>query len=189
MVTGRLGLRCPRFHPSGRGGFFPAPGTALPGVRAARCHAGGVAIGTDEAAAAERVRRGRDLLEVAELTARYCRAVDGLAFDRLTDVFEPDAAVSYAWLPLGEATYRSVGLDGLDTVRSWLRASLTGRSELRRFVSNAELLAWSPTAAVVGLAMHERDMRISGRYTVHAVRVADRWRIRRLDLVEEIHWR
>lgn len=137
--------------------------------------------------AAVRSERGRIELDVVELMARYTRAVDGLAFERLVDVFEADATVRYCWLPVDSAGPESVHLRGLDAIQSWLRARLAGRPHLRRFVSNPELLGWTPGAAAVRIAMHERDMRITGTYQVHAVRQPAGWRIRRLDLAEQIH--
>lgn len=133
-----------------------------------------------------RVEQGRVELEVVELMARYTRAVDALDFDRLADVFVPEATVRYSWLPLRGSAYDSVELRGLAAIQAWLGRSLAGRPHLRRFVSNPELRCWSPTSAVATVAMHERDMRITGAYEVHAVRRAGGWRARRLTLVEEI---
>lgn len=127
-------------------------------------------------------------LELAELMARYTRRVDALAFDRLGDVLLDDAEVHYAWRPVGAAEHETMDLIGLPAVQAWLSASLSGRADLRRYVSNLDLLAYSADEASASVRMHERGMRISGLYRFDAVRGPAGWRLRRLRLREEIHW-
>ena len=49
------------------------------------------------------------------------------------------------------------------------------------------MLEWSVSEAVGTVQMHERDMRITGIYRFGAARGPVGWKIRRLDLTEEIH--
>jgi hypothetical protein len=142
---------------------------------------------TAEPSADELIRAGIRL-DMNELMARYARAVDGLAFDVLCDILAPDVEISYSWLSFGASEYSSQVLHGLPEVQAWLRQRLSGRGELRRFMSDLYLLEHGTDAARGSVQMHERDMRITGTYTFDAVRSAGGWRLRRLDLVEEIQW-
>jgi SnoaL-like domain len=133
------------------------------------------------------LRRARDVIELTELMSRYTRAVDSLAFDRLTEALRDDVVIRYAWLPVGAAEYERIELSGLPAVQAWLGSRLAGRPDLRRFVSGFELLEWSASEAVGTVQMHERNMRITGTYRFRAARGPAGWKIRRLDLTEEIH--
>lgn len=132
--------------------------------------------------------RARAARAVADLMARYTRLVDGLDFDELRVVLCPGASVRYRWRPVGAAEHDAVALAGIDEITAWLESRLAGRSELRRFVSDLELHTWSDSDVRAAVQMHERDMRISGEYQVHAVRTAAGWRVRQLDLTETIHF-
>lgn len=137
---------------------------------------------------ATRLKRWGDAVELAELMARYTRAVDDLRFERLSEVFLHDAVVRYEWLPLGAATYESVELDGLLAVQAWLGRSLGGRTGLRRYLTGFELLDWLGDTASAVMQMHERDMRITGAYRLGARRGPSGWRFESLHLTERIHW-
>jgi len=145
-----------------------------------------VAFDRDQIAAA--VLEARIRLELTELMARYTRRVDGLAFERLGDVFVPDAEVHYAWLPVGAVEYETSELIGLPAIQAWLSKSLSGRPDLRRYVFGLDLLEHSADAGSATVHMHERGMRISGTYRLDAVRLPVGWRLRQLRLREEILW-
>jgi hypothetical protein len=133
------------------------------------------------------LQRAHDVIDLTELMARYTRAVDSLAFDRLAEALYDDVVICYAWLPVGAREYQSIELSGLPAVQAWLGKQLAGRPDLRRFVSGFELLEWSVSEAAGTVQMHERDMRITGAYRFRAVRGSAGWRLRRLDLREKIH--
>jgi SnoaL-like domain len=120
--------------------------------------------------------------------ARYTRAVDSLAWDRLAEALRDDVVIRYSWRPPGAADYSSVELSGLPAAQAWLDAQLGQRPSLRRYVSGFRLLEWSADEAAGSVQMHERDMRITGIYRLHAVRAPLGWRISRLDLKEEIQF-
>ena len=143
--------------------------------------------GGEAGAPGAHLRRAADVIELTELMSRYTRAVDSLAFDRLAEALRDDAVVCYAWLAVGATEYDRIELSGLPAVQAWLGSRLAGRPELRRFVSGFELLEWSMSEAAGAVQMHERDMRITGTYRFRAVRGPAGWKIRRLDLTEEIH--
>lgn len=133
--------------------------------------------------------RANAQVEVSELLARYARLVDGLAFDRLEEVFRPDAVARYAVRFLGADEHTVTELSGVEAIRGWLSEHLTGRPDLRRFVSGFTLERWEPPTAELTASMQERDMRITGTYRIQ-VRRDDGdagWRIERLFLTEEIH--
>jgi len=145
-------------------------------------------VNATEQATANALARAQARLDLAELMARYARAVDALAFDQLAAIFTPDVQVRYSWQPFGADQYETRALDGLAQAQTWLRDRLTGRTELRRFMSGLRILEHGPDHALGSVQMHERGMRISGTYGFEAVRRERGWRLRRLDLVEEILW-
>ena len=73
----------------------------------------------------------RDRLEIEDLLTRYCAAIDAKDFDRLDEVFTPDATIDYT---------KSGGIRGeYSVVKSWLAKALAPFRVVQHLVTNVRL--------------------------------------------------
>ena len=130
-----------------------------------------------------------DRIEIADLLTRYTRAIDTGQWDRLDEVFTPDAQIDYA------ATGGTVG--SFPEVKKWLaemlpmfprRQHVLGQSEVELHGDEADVTAYFLNPMVLpqqdgGELLWE----FGGFYHHRLVRTPDGWRSR--ELVEELCWK
>ena len=128
--------------------------------------------------------------EIDDLLTRYTLAVDGWDFDRLDEVFTPDAVIDYTG---------SGGIAGsLPEVQAWLSEALAMASHMQHLIGQRDVVFDGPDAARVRayfwnpmrIALPDSepfDIEIGGVYEHDLVRTPEGWRSRRL--VERQLWR
>lgn len=131
--------------------------------------------------------------EIDDLLTRYTLAVDGRDFERLGEVFTPDAHVDYTG---------SGGIAGtLPEVQAWLTEALAMASHMQHLIGQREVVFDGPDAArlrayfwnPMRIALPDSsdtapfDIEIGGVYEHDLVRTDAGWRSRRL--VERQLWR
>jgi 3-phenylpropionate/cinnamic acid dioxygenase small subunit len=126
-----------------------------------------------------------DKLEIAELLARYARAVDSKDWELWRSVFTPDARVDYS------SAGAAVG--ARDEVAAWLEQSLAAVPMTQHFISNVEVDLDRDRATV--RAMFYNPMQLpgvpgqsycGGYYHHDVVRTSEGWKSEKL--VEENAW-
>lgn len=132
-----------------------------------------------------------DRTEINDLLARYTIAVDTGEWDRLDDVFTPDARIDYT---------ESGGLAGrYPEVKEWLAENLPGFSQRRMHTLGQVAISFASTGdeARVTAYFHnpmvvddgsggERLVEVGGLYHHTMVRTPQGWRSRRLH--EQLVW-
>lgn len=130
-----------------------------------------------------------DRLAIEEVLVRYTRAIDTGDWDRLDDVFTPDAAIDYR---------QSGGIEGtFDVVKPWLAENLPIFPRRLHMLGQLDVSVAGDTATVAAyfhnpmvLAQPEGGellVELGGVYHHELVRTPDGWRSRRL--VEELVWK
>jgi hypothetical protein len=128
--------------------------------------------------------------EIDDLLTRYTLAVDAWDFERLGEVFTPDAVIDYTG---------SGGIAGsLPEVQAWLAEALAMASHMQHLIGQREVVFdgldaarlrayfWNPMR--IALPDSEPfDIEIGGVYEHDLVRTPEGWRSRRL--VERQLWR
>lgn len=138
---------------------------------------------------ADSLRHLLDRVAVDDLLTTYTSAIDGHDWDRLDDVFTPDALIDYT---------AAGGISGVyPEVKAWLAEMLPVFTGMQHLVTNAAVEIDGDTARVraafvnplliarVGRPPWRMDL--GGVYVHTLVRTAAGWRSRQL--VEEILWR
>lgn len=130
-----------------------------------------------------------DRIEIGDLLTRYTRAVDTGDWDRLDEVFVPQAWIDYT---------ATGGITGdREQVKAWLAQMLPHFARRQHLLGQAEITLDGDTAVVVAyfvnpMVMTAKDgsetlWEFGGLYHHQLVRTASGWRSR--ELVEELIWR
>jgi hypothetical protein len=130
-----------------------------------------------------------DRLEIGDLLTRYTRAIDSGDWDRLDDVFVPQARIDYT---------ASGGMVGeFPAVKAWLAQMLPYFARRQHLIGQSEITLGSDTASVVvyfvnpmvmvGKDGPEQLWEFGGLYHHQLLRTPQGWRSR--ELVEEVIWR
>ena len=135
------------------------------------------------------LREISDRLEIEALLARYARAIDTGAWDRLDEVFTPDAEIDYTATGGIAASYPEV--------KAWLaqmlpifprRMHTLGQVDSQVTGETATVAAYFHNPMVLpGKDGSEQVVEFGGVYHHDLVRTTDGWRSRRL--VEELVWK
>ena len=129
-----------------------------------------------------------DRQEIADLVTRYTRAIDTREWDRLDDVFTPDARIDYS------ATGGTTG--GFAEVKQWLADTLPmfvtyqhtlGQLEVELAGDEARVAAYFHNPMVFADDQGEQLWEVGGIYHHQLVRTEDGWRSR--GLREEQVWK
>jgi hypothetical protein len=130
-----------------------------------------------------------DRLEIDDLLTSYTRAVDTGAWDRLDEVFTPDAEI--------DCTSTGGIAAGYPEVKAWLAVTLPMFPRRQHVLGQREVLLYGGTARVTAYFLNpmvlarpdgaELLWEFGGFYHHDLVRTTDGWRSRRL--VEELCWK
>ncbi len=129
----------------------------------------------------QRLADAADRMEITELLHRYAWAVDNAAFDRLGEVFTPDAQVDFGSVDQyveGESVVK-----GLPAIRAWFAKALEPFPGVLHFMTNHRIELEGDEARTETL-MQVLHMSMGGVYRGHAVRTRDGWRFDRFRLEE-----
>ena len=129
-----------------------------------------------------------DRMEIDDLLARYARAIDSGEWDRLDEVFTPDAFIDYT------ATGGIAG--GYADVKKWLAETLPMFPRRQHIIAQKEIYVVGDAAALSAyflnpMVYHKEDgteelWEFGGLYRHKLVRTQVGWRSRYL--VEELAW-
>ena len=128
-------------------------------------------------------------LEIEEVLVRYTRAIDTGDWDRLDEVFTPDATIDYR---------QSGGIEGtFDVVKPWLAEHLPIFPRRMHMLGQLDVVVNGDTATVAAyfhnpMVLQQPDggellVELGGVYHHELVRTPDGWRSRRL--LEELVWK
>jgi len=130
-----------------------------------------------------------DRIEIGDLLTRYTRAVDSGDWDRLDEVFVPEARIDYT------ATGGIAG--AFPEVKAWLARILPLFPKRQHVIAQSEVTLDGDTATVVAYFVNpmlvtqpggpEALWEFGGYYHHALVRTTDGWRSR--ELVEELVWK
>ncbi|MCW2613535.1 MAG: hypothetical protein JWN08_529 [Frankiales bacterium] len=125
----------------------------------------------------DRVQELTDRLDIAEVLARYCDALDQRRWDLLQTVFTADAS----------ADYGSVGLPtGVEEIATAIRRTIADLDATQHLVGNIQVQVQGDTATAQCylISQHVRagqpggeEYLLGGRYVDELVRTPDGWRI------------
>jgi hypothetical protein len=130
-----------------------------------------------------------DRLDIDDLLTRYTRAIDTGEWDRLDDVFTPDARIDYT---------ATGGIEGaFPEVKAWLAESLPMFPRRQHVLAQKEVTLAGDEARVTAYFLNpmifaqqdgtELLWEFGGLYHHRLVRTGDGWRSR--ELVEELCWK
>jgi hypothetical protein len=128
-----------------------------------------------------------DRIEIADLLTRYTRAIDTRAWDRLDEVFLPEAHIDYT---------ASGGIAGaFPEVKAWLARTLPIFAATQHLLGQSEVTVAGDAATVVAyftnpmVPAHDTAQlwEFGGYYHHRLVRTPAGWRS--AELVEELSWR
>jgi hypothetical protein len=129
-----------------------------------------------------------DRIEIGDLLTEYTRAIDSGEWDRLDNVFVPQARIDYT---------ASGGIIGdFAEVKAWLARMLPHFARRQHVIGQIEVTLDGDTAIVVAYFLNpmvmqkdgaERLWEFGGLYHHQLIRTEHGWRSR--ELVEEIIWR
>jgi hypothetical protein len=130
-----------------------------------------------------------DRIEISDLLTRYTRAIDTGEWNRLDEVFTPDAHIDYA------ATGGTVG--AYPEVKQWLAEMLPMFPRRQHVIAQSEVVLAGDEAAVTAyflnpMILPQQDgsellWEFGGYYRHQLVRTDAGWRSR--ELVEELCWK
>ena len=125
----------------------------------------------------DRVQELADRLDIADVLARYCQALDGREWDLLATVFAPDA----------RADYGSVGTPtGVEAITTAIRGTIGDLDATQHLIGNVQVQVQGDTATAQCylISQHLRNEQpggehylIGGRYVDELARTPDGWRI------------
>jgi hypothetical protein len=125
----------------------------------------------------DRVQELADRLDIAEVLARYCDALDQRRWELLTAVFTPDAS----------ADYGSVGSPaGVEAITEAIRSTIDDLDATQHLVGNIQVQVHGDTATAQCylISQHVRigesggsEYLLGGRYVDELARTPDGWRI------------
>lgn len=135
------------------------------------------------------LRELSDRIEIGDVLTRYTRAIDTGDFDRLDQVFTPDARIDYS---------ATGGLAGAyPEVKAWLAKVLPIFGRTQHVVAQSDVTLGDDTAAVAAYFYNpmvltstdgpDQVWEFGGYYHHQLVRTPDGWRSR--ELVEELVWK
>lgn len=135
------------------------------------------------------LQRISDRIEIDDLLTAYTRAIDSGEWDRLDDVFTPDAYIDYT---------ATGGIDGeYPKVKAWLADSLAAFPRRQHVIAQREVYVVGDAAAVTAYFVNpmvlprrnggEQLWELGGYYRHKLVRTHRGWRSRKL--VEELVWK
>jgi len=113
---------------------------------------------------------------ITQLFARYCHIIDDLLFERLGEVFTPDAVFDYSSLGTSVKGQPTL-LDGIPAFERFLRGTMADVGPgLSRFMTNHLIDVRGDEADVTS---HSTVLNLpqGGLYRSHAVRTPEGWRI------------
>jgi hypothetical protein len=130
-----------------------------------------------------------DRIEIGDLLTRYTRAIDTGDWDRLDQVFVPQARIDYT---------ATGGIAGdFEQVKVWLAQMLPHFARRQHLLGQSEVILDGDTATVVAYFINPMVMiqkagpetlwEFGGLYHHQLVRTASGWRSR--ELVEELIWK
>jgi hypothetical protein len=130
-----------------------------------------------------------DRIEIADLLTRYTRAIDTGEWDRLDEVFTPDAVIDYT---------ATGGIEGeYPKVKQWLSEVLPMFPRRHHVIAQSEVVLDHDAADVTAyflnpMVLPQEDgsellWEFGGYYRHRLVRTAQGWRSR--SLVEELVWK
>lgn len=129
-----------------------------------------------------------DRIEIQDLLTRYTRAIDTRDFDRLDDVFTPDATIDYTAVGGTRGAFPEV--------KAWLRTALGHYSVSQHMISNFTIVVEGDTAQSrvyvfnpMGRTRPDGQLELffmGGYYVDRLIRTAAGWRI--AERVEEHSW-
>jgi hypothetical protein len=130
-----------------------------------------------------------DRIEIGDLLTRYTRAIDSGDWDRLDDVFLPEARVDYT---------ATGGIAGpFPEVKAWLARMLPIFARRQHVIAQSEVMVDGDTATLLAYFVNpmvivpergpESLWEFGGYYHHTLVRTPDGWRSR--ELVEELVWK
>ena len=129
-----------------------------------------------------------DRQEIADVLTRYTRAIDTRDWDRLDDVFTPDARIDYTATGGGSGTFAEM--------KQWLAETLPmfrtyqhtlGQLEVTLRGDDATVAAYFHNPMVLAGDSGETLWEVGGIYHHELVRTGAGWRSR--SLVEELVWK
>jgi ketosteroid isomerase-like protein len=120
-----------------------------------------------------------DRMEIQDLVTKYSNAIDRRDFDKLDEVFTPDAYIDYRALG---------GIDGkFPDVKAWLKPALAGFPHYYHMIANTEITLSGDTATGRTVCFNPMDTPLPGGgsqvmfiglwYVDTYVRTAQGWRI------------
>jgi 3-phenylpropionate/cinnamic acid dioxygenase small subunit len=125
----------------------------------------------------DRVQQLEDRLDITDVLARYCDALDQRQWDLLTTVFAPDAS----------ADYGSVGTPtGVEAITSAIRSTIGDLDATQHLIGNVQVHVQGDTATAQCylISQHVRtgqpggeEYLLGGRYVDELARTPDGWRI------------
>lgn len=125
----------------------------------------------------DRVQELADRLDIAEVLARYCDALDQRRWEMLTTVFSPSAS----------ADYGSVGSPaGVEAITEAIRRTIDDLDATQHLIGNLQVQVHGDTATAQCylISQHVRagqpggeEYLLGGRYVDDLVRTPDGWRI------------
>jgi hypothetical protein len=130
-----------------------------------------------------------DRIEIADLLTRYTRAIDSGAWDRLDEVFTPEAHIDY--------TATGGIAEAFPKVKAWLAEVLPMFSSRQHVLGQSEVVVDGDAATVTAYFLNpmvvpqddggELLWEFGGYYRHQLVRTPEGWRSR--ELVEELVWK
>lgn len=125
----------------------------------------------------DRVQELADRLDIADVLARYCDALDQRRWELLTEVFTSDAS----------ADYGSVGTPaGVEAITTAIRRTIDDLDATQHLIGNLQVQVHGDTATAQCylISQHVRSAQpggeeylLGGRYVDELARTADGWRI------------
>lgn len=127
-----------------------------------------------------------DRMDILQLFAKYCHIVDDCTFEMLPEVFSEDAVLDYT--SLGEYVQgRRTLMQGVREFMDFLTATMQGMGPgLTHFMTNHLIDVDGDEANIVS-HNHVLNLPQGGRYSSHARRTPEGWRIDRFTFENRLY--